>query len=90
MVGVGYTQSMSKRLQVLLPDAEMEAIRRLARREHLTVGEWARRALRSARSSQASGDPERKLKAIRKAATYSFPTANIEQMLDEIERGYLE
>ena len=34
--------------------------------------------------------PERKLKAIRKAATYSYPTADIEQMLDEIERGYLE
>jgi hypothetical protein len=81
---------MSKRLQVLLPDAEMAEIRRLARREQLTVGEWARRALRSARASQASGDPERKLKAIRKAATYSFPTADIEQMLDEIERGYLE
>jgi hypothetical protein len=81
---------MSKRLQVLLPDAEMDEIRRIARREHLTVGEWARRVLRLARSGQASGDPERKLKAIRKAATYSFPTADIEQMLDEIERGYLE
>jgi hypothetical protein len=81
---------MSKRLQVLLPDAEMDEIRRIARREHLTVGEWARRVLRLARSDKASGDPERKLRAIRKAATYSFPTADIEQMLDEIERGYLE
>jgi hypothetical protein len=81
---------MSKRLQVLLPDAEMDEIRRTARREHLTVGEWARRALRLVRASQAGGDPERKLKAIRKAATYSYPTADIEQMLDEIERGYQE
>ena len=46
--------------------------------------------LRLARSDKASGDPKRKLRAIRKAATYSFPTADIEQMLDEIERGYLE
>jgi hypothetical protein len=74
----------------LLPDAEMDEIRRIARRERLTVGEWARRALRLARSSQAGGDPERKLKAIRKAATYSYPTADIKQMLDEIERGYQE
>ena len=81
---------MSKRLQVLLQDAEMDEIRRTARREHLTVGEWVRRALRLAQSSKAGGDPERKLKAIRKAATYSYPTADIEQMLDEIERGYRE
>ena len=81
---------MSKRLQVLLPDAEMDEIRRVARREHLTVGEWVRRALRLARSSHAGGDAERKLKALRKAVTYSYPTADIKQMLDEIERGYLE
>jgi hypothetical protein len=81
---------MSKRLQVLLPDAEMDEIRRMARREHIAVGEWVRRALRLARSGQSVGDPERKLKAIRKAATYSFPTADIQQMLDEIERGYQE
>jgi len=81
---------MSKRLQVVLPDSEMDEIRRMARREHLTVGEWARRALRLARSSQAGGDPERKLKAIRKAAKLSYPTADIDQMLEEIERGYLE
>jgi hypothetical protein len=28
------------------------------------------------------------LKAIRKAAEYSFPTADIQDMLAEIERGY--
>jgi hypothetical protein len=81
---------MSKRLQVLLPDAEMDEIRRVARREHLTVGEWVRRVLRSARASQASSDPERKLKVVREAAKYSFPTGDIDQMLEEIERGYLE
>jgi hypothetical protein len=31
-----------------------------------------------------------KLRAIRQAAAYSFPTADIRQMLDEIERGYQE
>jgi len=29
-----------------------------------------------------------KLKAVRRAAGYSFPTAGIEQMLEEIEQGY--
>jgi hypothetical protein len=79
---------MSKRLQVLLPDPEMAEIRRLARREQVTVGEWVRRVLREARSGQPIHDAQFKLKAIRKAAEYSFPTADIDQMLEEIERGY--
>ena len=79
---------MSKRLQVLIPDSEMEDIRRLAKRERLTVGEWVRRALRAARCKQPLNDPQMKLKAIRKAAEYSFPTVDIQEMLAEIERGY--
>lgn len=83
-----YTHHMSKRLQVLIPDAEMEELRKLARREHLALGEWVRRVLREARSQRPVQDPQAKLKAVRKAAEYSFPTADIEQMLAEIEQGY--
>jgi len=79
---------VSKRLQVLLPDLEMSEIRRLAKREHSTVGEWVRRALRDARAIRPAIDPETKLKAVRRGAQYSFPTADVEQMLSEIERGY--
>jgi hypothetical protein len=79
---------MSKRLQVLIPDAEMEELRKIARREHLALGEWVRRVLRDARSQRPVQEPEAKLKAVRKAAEYAFPTADIEQMLAEIERGY--
>ena len=79
---------MSKRLQVLLPDHEMSDIQRLAKRERLTVGEWVRRALREARTSRPAIEPETKLKAVRRGAKYSFPTADIGQMLSEIERGY--
>ena len=86
--GVLYTHRMSKRLQVLIPDAEMEELRKLARREHLALGEWVRRALREARSQRPVQDPQAKLKAVRKAAEYAFPTADTEQMLAEIERGY--
>ena len=81
---------MSKRLQVLPTDSEMDEIRRMAQRQRLTVAEWARRALRAARSRQPLHEPEVKLEAIRKAAEYSFPTADIEKMLAEIERGYQE
>lgn len=79
---------MSKRLQVLLPDREMAEVQRVAKRERLTVGEWVRRALREARASRPAMEPETKLKAVRRAARYSFPTADLGQMLDEIERGY--
>jgi hypothetical protein len=79
---------MSKRLQVLLADQEMADIQLLARRERLTVGEWVRRTLREARTRQSVGDPAPKLKAIRRAVEYSFPTADIDQMLREIEQGY--
>lgn len=79
---------MSKRLQVLLPDQEMSDIQRLAKRERLTVGEWVRRVLREARANRPAIEPETKLKAVRRAVEYSFPTGDVEQMLGEIERGY--
>ena len=80
---------MSKRLQVLLPDREMSEIQRLAKRESLTVGEWVRRALREALASRQLMDPETKLWVVRRAVKYSFPTADIEQMLSEIEPSCL-
>ncbi len=79
---------MSKRLQVLLPDKEMQGIQRLARRERITVGEWVRRTLRQAQAAQPRNDPETKLKAVRRAVGYTFPTTDIQTMIEEIERGY--
>jgi hypothetical protein len=34
------------------------------------------------------GDVSKKLEALRAAAKFEFPTADIEQMLAEIEQGY--
>jgi hypothetical protein len=79
---------MTKRLQVLLDDGELREIQRLARAHQLTVAEWVRQALRAARRRQPSGDVQKKLGAIRAAARYDFPTADIERMLAEIARGY--
>jgi hypothetical protein len=78
---------MSKRLQVLLEEAELRAIQRLARRERSTVADWVRRAIRTARQAGGASDPSRKLTALRAALRHRFPTADIDQMLDEIERG---
>lgn len=76
------------RKPVLLPDQEMSDIQSLARQERLTVGEWVRRTLREARAHKQVSGVEAKLKAIRRAAEYSFPSGDIEQMLSEVERGY--
>ncbi len=80
---------MSKRLQVLLDEAEYREVRKLARAQRLTVAEWVRQALRTARRSQPTGQVDRKLAAIRAASAHRFPTGDIAQMLAEIERGYL-
>ena len=80
---------MSKRLQVLLADDEMSDIQILAQRERLTVGEYVRRTLREARAQKSVKDPAFKLAAIRRAAECDFPEVDIDQMLREIEQGYL-
>ncbi len=80
---------MSKRLQVLLDDEEMREIRRTARRHRMTVAEWVRQVLRAARRLEPGADAGKKLDAVRAAARHSFPAGDIEQMLSEIESGYL-
>jgi hypothetical protein len=79
---------MSKRLQVLLDEAELREIRKAARREQVTVAEWVRRALREARKEGPVRDTKRKLDTVRLAARHEFPSADIQTMLAEIERGY--
>jgi metal-responsive CopG/Arc/MetJ family transcriptional regulator len=80
---------MSKRLQVVLEEAELEEIQRAADREEVTVSEWVRKALREARAKEPTRSRESKLQALRVASAHAFPTGDIDQMLTEIERGYL-
>lgn len=79
---------MSKRLQVLLGEADFDEIRAAADRHGMTVSEWVRQVLRRARREEASGQMEHKLAVVRAATRHAFPTADIDEMLDEIERGY--
>jgi hypothetical protein len=80
---------MSKRLQVVLGEEEYGEIQRLARRHRMTVSEWVRQTLRRARRAEPAVDAGRKLDVVRAAAGHEFPVADIEQMLEEIERGYV-
>lgn len=64
-----------------------EELREIARRHRTTVSEWVRRTLREAREREPRGDLDMKLRSVRAAARHEFPTADVEQMLEEIERG---
>ena len=78
---------MTKRLQVLLDEEEYIDIQGAARRQRMTVAEWVRQALRKARVDHP-GTVEAKLRAIADASRYEFPTADIDDMLREIEAGH--
>ena len=81
---------MTKRLQVLLDDVELRTIQRLARRERLTTAEWVRRRLREGAAAGSRPDTASKLAAIHAAYRHQAPAPapEIDQMLEEIERGY--
>ena len=77
-----------KRMQVLIEEAEYRKIFRIAKRQGMTLAEWVRQALRAAYRQEPLGDRDKKLAAVRNAASQEFPTADIDQMLMEIAIGY--
>lgn len=80
---------MPKRLQVILQDSVYREIRRVARARRMSIAEWVRQALDLARRREPTTDVEKKLAVVRAAVQHSGPTADIDVMLEEIERGYL-
>lgn len=80
---------MTKRLQVLLDDQELAQVQEAAQRDQMTTADWVRRSLRGWLDQDRPSSAADKLEAIAVAARYSFPVADIDQMLAEIESGYL-
>ena len=80
--------SMSKRLQVLMPDDRLREVQRIARRRGLSVGEWVRRVLDDACRREPRGQVSEKLAALDRALRVNGPACDIEQMNAEIARGY--
>ena len=75
---------MTKRIQVLIEEQEYLEIQESARRRRMTVSEWIRR--RCAKQwTTSQGPPKPSCDAIADASRHSFPTADIEAMLGEIE-----
>jgi len=76
--------SKERRLQVLIP-ADLDAkLTKAALRSRISKGEWVRRALRQslrAPKSESAADPLARLRSL------NAPTADVKQMLAEIEAG---
>lgn len=81
---------MSKRLQVLLNYKEYKSFQQLAKEAGVSLGEWVRQALRRVAGDYSGKSPAEKIAAIRRAVQLNGPTCDIEQMLEEIERGRLQ
>ena len=76
---------MSHRLQVLIPEEIDARIRKAANRERISKGEWVRRAIQAALSHET--DARRGSDPLARLAALEAPTADIDQMLSEIEDG---
>ena len=79
---------MSKRLQVVVDDNELQAYEQSAKAVGLSVSGWVRQTLRSAQHNIAGGEVHAKLAVIRRGFSQAFPAPDIDAMLAEIERGY--
>ncbi|HEY7961139.1 MAG TPA: hypothetical protein VID29_04375 [Solirubrobacteraceae bacterium] len=80
---------MSKRLQVVVAESDLERYEHSARAAGLTLSAWARQAMNTAERETSNGDVEAKLAAIRRAATYNLPVSDIDTMLAENELRYV-
>ncbi len=80
---------MSHRLQVLLDEDEIRALRAAAGRERITVSEYVRKALRAATMEGPASGVAEKLMVVREAARHSYPVSDPEEMEREIAAGYL-
>jgi hypothetical protein len=79
---------VSKRLQVVMGNEELEILRAAAAASHQTLSEWVRAELRHAARRRSDIDAGHRIDVIRRAAGHAFPAPDIEQMLEEIESGY--
>lgn len=84
---------MSKRLQVVIDDAEYGRFHRHAAAVGLTVSEWVRQTLRAAERDLSTAEPGHRLAVLRRGLDYAdadsqAPAVDIEQMLAEIDSGY--
>lgn len=80
---------MSTRLQIVIQEDELEELKSAARAERMTLSEWVRQALRSARERPVSGLSATDLEAVlAEGARHRFPAPGIARRNAEIHEGY--
>ncbi len=72
------------RLQILIPEELDVRLRKAADRSRVSMGAWVREAIEERLARQAASLPDDPLAAL---GALEGPTADIEEMLAEIERG---
>lgn len=73
---------MSHRLQILIPEALDQRVRKAAQRSRLSKGAWVRKSIETAlQPTEAARNP------IDRLASLGAPTGDIDQILAEIEAG---
>ena len=75
---------------MLFDDEELHEIQEFARRHHMTLAEWVRQTLRETLRRQPRQSAAKKRQAVRRDMEHEFPTADIDEMIAQIEQGYGE
>ena len=78
---------MSHRLQVLIPEELAVRLQKAAQRSRVSKGEWVRQAIEAALSQPKSAGKFKTTDPLIRLTSLNGPTAEIDQMLAEIEAG---
>ena len=78
---------MSKRVQITLSGSEYLALTEAAQRQGKPVPLFVRENLRRMLAEVRDEQPEKRIAAVLEYARFAGPTGDIEQVLDDIERG---
>ncbi len=70
-----------------MPDEEYRAVVRASRRRKQPIAQVVRESLRRTLAEDVEDEPERRIAAVLRYARFEGPTADIEQILHEIDRG---
>jgi len=73
---------MSQRLQILVSPGLDARIRKASQRHGVSKGEWVRQAI-----ERALAEPDRPADVLARLGSLGAPTADIDEMLAEIESG---